>query len=311
MKCSNIESLKRFKELSIEIITFGERLIKSAIELDKGSIEFAVGENSKNQINNMLYQCKSTLRSKEEVIKFVKSYIDEEYEHCLLMKGCSILGYKELFDETPLIAMDKVKSLMEKPYVRKRIEDNIFKNVFSSYKNYARNDIPSSQEIFVYAWRKKLEEYYLLKELIYKLSMKHIKTYDDLVKSIKVFKKILEERKREKRQLEESEQPNGISNVSFSTEIKIQKIYGEWIETPFEINKLNNEIESLKFCIDNYIDLKVKIDEYINALDGIESQVAKMRIVDNSSIGEIAKRLNYSEDRIKQISSKLKQFFQV
>jgi hypothetical protein len=40
----------------------------------------------------------------------VKSYIDEKYEHCLLMKRCSILGYKELFDEAPLIAMEKVKA---------------------------------------------------------------------------------------------------------------------------------------------------------------------------------------------------------
>lgn len=54
---------------------------------------------------------------------------------------------------------------MEKPYIRKRVEDNIFKNVFSSYKKYARKDIPNSQEIFVYTWRKKLEEYYRLKEL--------------------------------------------------------------------------------------------------------------------------------------------------
>ncbi len=309
MKNDTIESLYRFKELSSEIIAFGERLIKSNIELENEALQCAVGEDSKVTINNNISYYEKTLKHKEEIISFVKSYIDEEYEHCLLVKGCSILGYKGLFDETPLIAMEKVKALMEKPYIKKRVEDSIFKNIFSSYKNYARNDIPSSQEIFVYTWRKKLEEYYLLRELIYKVSMKHIKTYDDLVKSIKVVKEILEERKREKRQLEESEQPNSINNVSFSTEIKIQKIYGEWIGIPFEINKLNNEIECLELSIKNFIELKNKIDEYINSLSGLDSKVAKMRIIDNMKNTEIAINLNYSIDAINKISCKLKDFF--
>lgn len=118
-----------------------------------------------------------------------------------------------------------------------------------------------------------------------------ISTYQDLLREIEIYEKMLESYEREQ--------------YAIHRLLKVPEIdYCRYLELQLA---LNNKTAIVQSILDDKKETQKEIFEKLNKLEGLEYKIAYKRFIEGKRLYEIADELDYSYDYIKEISSRIYQ----
>ena len=135
--------------------------------------------------------------------------------------------------------------------------------------------------------------------------MQVINTYKDLLTEIEIHKIIIENAENEKKQLIKllhNNSPRDIKGISYSGMPGSGKNYISIDRIIDSIEKCENLIYIESNILEGLEKAKLEIENRIEKFEGLHYKVAYLRDIEGMKLQEIADRLGYSLDRIKQIS---------
>ncbi|GFN35800.1 RNA polymerase sigma factor sigma-70 region 4 domain-containing protein [Tepidimicrobium xylanilyticum] len=139
--------------------------------------------------------------------------------------------------------------------------------------------------------------------------MDTIKSYKDLCEEIEIWKWRVEAYKAEIKALKKLAKvygPSDITGIDYS-QPKVQSTnqigFEEFLE---RLHKLENHIYIHEEAIRNMEKCRRKMEERIKRLEGIDKKVVYMRDIEGKTLVEIADKLGYSYDYIKEVSARNK-----
>lgn len=100
--------------------------------------------------------------------------------------------------------------------------------------------------------------------------------------------------------------PRDVSSISYDGMPKGSSNHKSLDRTWQDIQRIDNMIFLEKEILKNNLKVKNKIEERIDALDGIEYKVAYMKDIDGKTLKDIAEELGYSHEHIRRVYSKIK-----
>ena len=139
-----------------------------------------------------------------------------------------------------------------------------------------------------------------------------VKSYKDLCTEIEIWKERVKAYKAEIKALKKLAKaygPSEVKGIDYS-QLKVQNAnqigFEEFLE---RLYKLENHIYIHEEAINNMIKAKLKIEEYLKKLEGLDKKVVYMRDIEGKTLKEIADELGYSEIYIKKISARNKRVY--
>lgn len=148
--------------------------------------------------------------------------------------------------------------------------------------------------------------------------MENIKSYNDLLESIKIAKKILDNCNNSLHEIElfykkHTRKGYPVSSSGQSSYVDADTIYGSKSELRYDqladMVEEQSQFESMKFLQEGIIErlnrTKEEVENNLSNMEGIKQKVFYMHIVKGIQLKDIAKELKYSEIHIKRINSKL------
>lgn len=133
-----------------------------------------------------------------------------------------------------------------------------------------------------------------------------IKSYKDLCIEIEIWKERVEAYKAEinaLKKLAKAYGPGDVKGIDY-TQPRIQSTsqigFEEFL---LRFNKLENHILLHEETIKEMVKSKLKIEEHLTSLEGLDHKVVYMRDIEGKKLVDIAKELGYSYDYIREISS--------
>lgn len=139
--------------------------------------------------------------------------------------------------------------------------------------------------------------------------MDTIKSYKDLCTEIEIWKervKAYEAEIKALKKLAKAYGPSEVKGIDY-TQPRVQNTnqigFEEFLE---RLHKLENHIYIHEEAISNMIKAKLKIEEHLKKLEGLDQKVVYMRDIEGKALIDIAEELGYSYDYIREISSRNK-----